>query len=207
MSVWLRARLFSIQCIMSSVYLNLPSVAYGNSIPLSSLIHLTPELKRSFGMITAQLTSCARLILAFSPCCSHCKDLLMQLSGSDCCRLIKKDIIANIAASRDSMVHSHSSNLHRSPYFGQRGLACHDISYALLLSQSRLLASCNHIMTAFLRLHSAESAIMCGFHHNMWYFIVQPLGVQSMLPAILLTALTGNLCCQSFLRRKGMHHL
>ena len=78
------------RCIMASVYLNLPSVAYGNSIPLSSLIHFTPELKRSFGMITAQLTSCARLMLTFSPCCSHCKDLLIQLSGSDCCMLINK---------------------------------------------------------------------------------------------------------------------
>ncbi len=69
------------------------------------------------------------------------------------------------------MVHSHSSNSHRSPCFRQHGLARHDISCAL----SRLSASCNHVMAAFRRLHSAESTMMREFHRIMWHFSVQPL--------------------------------
>ena len=57
-------------------------------ISISHSFHARVEA--SFGMIMAQLTLCARLILTFSPCCGHCKDLLIQLSGSDCCMLINK---------------------------------------------------------------------------------------------------------------------
>ena len=49
-------------------------------------------------------------------------------------------------------------------------------SWNLLLSQSRLSASCNHIKAAFRRFHSAELKMMCEFHHIMWYFSVQRLG-------------------------------
>ena len=88
------------------------------------------------------------------------------------------------------MVRSHPSThigVHTS---GARfGMAWH--LYALLLSRSRLLASCNHIPSAsFSQIYNERYE----FHHI--YFSVQPFGVQFMLPAVLLTAATGNLCCR-----------
>ncbi len=99
----LSARLFPIQmhrCTVASVYLYLPSImSYGNSIPLSLLILFSFMSRQSWSvlMITARLTSCARLISTFHVLVSYrlsplavviSKTFLIQLLGSDCSRLI-----------------------------------------------------------------------------------------------------------------------